>query len=165
MRTRATAIAIVLIALSSPWVYAKSDPAYTTVVLEYDGPNSRYISPIIVSSSAEEAERYKQKLFGGPLVDFAEVYIVKESIWKEIAEILSAKDDLRQSGAANGQIRAPQLRIVLATGHDFQETTVGAEEGAQILDEIKERASEYPLLVGALSEIEQPMSYYLKHPK
>ena len=156
MRAKAIAITIVLVALLSPWVYAKSDHGYTTVVLEYDGPNNRFISPIIISSSAEEAERYKQKLFGGPLVDFAEVYIVKESIWKEIAEILSAKDDLRQSGAANGQIRAPQLRIALAIGHDSQETTIWAEEGVLILDEIKNEFQSIRRLSGSCRSLKGP---------
>jgi hypothetical protein len=56
----------------------------------------------------------------------------------------------------------PMLRLVLAKGYDFREITIGAEESVLILDEIKQRVSGYRLLVRRLSEVEGPMSYYLK---
>jgi hypothetical protein len=162
MRTMAVAIAFVLAAVVNPSIHSEPDSGYTTVVLEYIGKTNRPIFPIIISSSAEEAQWYRQELFSEPISTLTSAYIVKETTWKEVVDIPFPKADLKQPSAGDGPISAPMLRLVLAKGHDFRETTIGAEESVLILDEIKQRVSEYRLLVRRLSEVEDPMSYYLK---
>jgi hypothetical protein len=162
MRTLAVAIIIVLAAAVSPSMHAKPDSAYTTIVLEYVGRTDRPIFPIIISSSAEEAQWYGQKLFIDPVSTFASVFIVKGKVWKEAMDISFLKADLKQPGAADAPITAPALRLLLATGHDFREATIGAEKSVLILDETKQRMSGYPLLVRQLSDLEGTMSYNLK---
>lgn len=158
----AVAITFVLAAVLNPSIHAKSDSGYTTVVIEYIGKTKRPIFPIIVSSSAEEAQSYRQKLFSDPISTFASVYIVEETTWKEVVDIPFPKADLKQPSAADRPITTPMLRLVLAKGNDFREITTGAEDSVLILDEIKQRVSGYRLLVRRLSEVESPMSYYLK---
>ena len=162
MRTMAVAITIVLAAVVSPKMHAKPDSGYTTVVLEYIGKTNRPISPIIISSSAEEAQWYRHKLFSDQISTLTSVYIVKETTWKDVMDIPFPKADLKQPSADDGPITAPMLKLVLAKGHDFREAAIGAEESFLILDEIKQWVAKYQLLVRRLSEVEGPMSYYLK---
>jgi hypothetical protein len=89
----AVAITFVLAAVLNPSIHAKPDSGYTTVVIEYIGKTNRPIFPIIISSSAEEAQWYRQKLFSDPISTFASVYIVEETTWKDVVDILFPKAD------------------------------------------------------------------------
>ena len=80
MRTMAVAITIVLAAVVSPKMHAKPDSGYTTVVLEYIGKTNRPISPIIISSSAEEAQWYRRKLFSDP-ISMESINITEAPTW------------------------------------------------------------------------------------
>jgi len=163
--------AMMLISVIGAGLPAQSNPRYTTVLIEYVGKSDRYLSPIIISSSADEAEWYKQKLFScrisalmGPCLGpgLTEVYIVPEATWAEIADKSLPKADLKRPVSNDGPRRWPGLRLILARGHDFQEVTIDAEESVLMLGEIKKQVSAHPLLVSELSEIEVPMNVYLK---
>lgn len=135
----------------------------TTIVFEYIGKSDRPFFPIIISSSSEEAEWYKQKLFIEPLSSFADVYIVGKSTMKEITDIPLPNENTKRSTAGFESRTSPALHLVLASGHDSREVTVEAAESVLLLREIKKRVSEYPPLVEQLARIEERMDQYLKH--
>jgi hypothetical protein len=133
-----------------------------TIAIEYVGRTDRPVFPIIISTSPEEAEWYKQRLFSDPASTFADVYIVGKSTMKKIAEIRLPNGDMKRPSSGVGPRTSPALRLVLATGHDSKESTVEATESASLLREIKKRVSEYPPLAERLMEIEVRMNRYLR---
>lgn len=162
MKATALMAAIALTAALSASAHGRPHSRFTTIVIEYIGKNDRPVFPIIVSTSLEEAEWYKQKLFRDPVPTFADVYIVGESTLKEIVDILLPNGDMKQPNPRVGPRTSPALRLVLATGHDSKEVTVEVTESALRLGKIKKRVSEYPPLVEQLADIEGRMNRYLK---
>ena len=78
MKSTARILATTLIAAICVWAHSQSrSPEYSTIVVDYVGKTDRPIFPIIVSSSAEEAEWYRQKLFSDPVTTFVNVYSVR----------------------------------------------------------------------------------------
>lgn len=141
--------------------HAQPHSRCSTIAIEYVGETDRPVFPIIISTSPEEDEWYKQRLFGDPSATFAHVYIVGKSTMKKIAEIRLPDGDMKRPSSSVGPRTSPALRLVLATGHDSKESTVEATESASLLREIKQRVSEYPPLVEQLTEIEVRMNRYL----
>jgi hypothetical protein len=164
--TRPTDLGVImLISVIGAGLHAQSNPAYTTVVVEYLGKSDRPVFPIIISSSTEEAEWYKHKPSSDPLLSLAEVYIVQESTMKKISEISLPNGDLNGSSSGEALRTAPFLRVVLATRHHSKELAVQVEMSVTLLSEIKKRVPQYPLLVERLSEIQGRMERYLEQPR
>lgn len=162
MKRTGQMVMIMLASMIGVWTHAQSKPVYTTVVIDYVGKTDRPVFPIIISSSVDEAEWCKQKLFSDPVSTFAHVYIVRESTLKKVAGIPLPSGEAKSPNSGEGPSTAPTLRLVLATGHDFKEVTVEVGESVSLLSEIEKRAAEYPPLVEQLSDIGGRMNRYLK---
>lgn len=156
--------AIILIAAFSTWVHAQSKSAYTTVVIEYIGKTDRPIPPIIIGSSTEEAESYRDRLFRDPFSDFVDIYIVQEATMKEITEIFLSEGGLNRPTPTDGPRTAPALRLVMGIGHASTEAEIDAKESVRILGELQEHVSQYASLAGGQSGFERLMKQYLNKP-
>src|SRR5260221_173684 len=83
MKTLIGMTAFILTCVLYATTHAQSAVYPATVVIEYVGKSDRPIFPIIISSSNNEAEWYRKKLFGDPISEFAHIDIVKKAIRKE----------------------------------------------------------------------------------
>lgn len=162
MKTLIGMTAFILTCVLYATTHAQSAVHPATVVIEYVGKSDRPIFPIIISSSNNEAEWYRKKLFGDPISEFAHIDIVKKATLKEISGILSEKADFSRPIASDRPRTAPTIKLVAAIEHDFKESSIGPEDSIVILGEIKNRVSKYPLLVRHLSEVEGPLNQHLK---
>jgi len=159
-------VAITLIVAICVWAHSQSrSPQYTTIVIDCVGRTDHPVFPIIISSSAEEAERYRQELFSDPITVFVHVYIVRGSALTQITNIPMLKGDLKQSSADNRPQVAPVLSVVVATGHNSKKITVDAEDSIRLLSDIRKCVPGYPPVVEELSEMEGRMHQYRKQPK
>src|SRR5882724_10436033 len=82
--------------------HAQPNLGCTTIEIEYVGKVDHPVFPIIISSSAEEAERYKQKLFSDTDSIGGLVCIVRESIMKKIAEIPLRDGNMKRPSSGDG---------------------------------------------------------------
>jgi hypothetical protein len=161
--TKTARIAVITLAAAlSLLASAQPNLGCTTIAIQYVGKTDRPVFPIIISSSPDEAERYKQKLFSDPISTFARVYIVRESIMKKIAEIHLPNGDLKLPNSDDIPKTKPTLSVVLAAGHNDREVIVEAAASVSLLGEIKKRVYEYPQLVEQLSDLQNRMNRYLK---
>lgn len=138
----------------------------TTIEFEYIGKIDHPVFPFIISSSPEEADWYKQKLFSDTDTIFGHVFIVRESTMKKIAEIPLPTSDMNLANSGDVPRTWPTLWLVLATGHDSKEVVVNAAGSVLLMREIKKWVSGYPPLVERLTDIQRRMNRYLKqsHP-
>jgi len=142
--------------------HARVSLACTTIEIKYVGKIDSPSFPIIISSSAEEAERYKEKLFNDTDSIGGGVYIIRESIMKKIADIPLSDGDVMRPSSGDGPRTWPGLLLVLATGKESREVSFGTTESVSLLRDIKRRVSEYPPLVERLVEIEGRLNRHVK---
>jgi hypothetical protein len=161
-QSRSNSPASVWVALCASTQPTQPNSRCTTIAINYVGKTDRPVFPIIISTSPEEAEWYKQRLFSDPGPTFADVYIVATSTMEEISDMRLPVGDMERPISRVRPRTSPALDLVLATGHDSKEVTFEASESALLLREIKKRASEYPPLLGRLADIEGRMNRYLK---
>ena len=145
-----------------PSTHAKPESRCNTIEIEYVGKTDRPVFPIIIGSSAEEADWYKQKLFNDVDSIGGGVYIVRESTMRKIAEISLPNSSMKHASSGDGLKTWPTLRLVLATGRDSNVVIVDAAGSALLLSETKKWVSEYPSLVERLTGIERHVNQYLK---
>jgi hypothetical protein len=120
------------------------------------------VFPLIISSSAEEAEWYKDKLFVDPVNVLANVHVLPRETIKEIANLPLPKGEVSRPPAPDALKTAPTVRIVMGVGREFTEATLGAEASVMLLGKIESLASGFPLLAGDLSRVQAHLNQYLK---
>jgi hypothetical protein len=157
MRKAIVMFAITLMATVSIRAFSQSKPPVSTVVITYVGKSDRPVFPIVVSSSAEEAEWYKSKLFTDPVASFAHVYVVRRTVWTQIKAIRMLRGDVKQSSSDDLQRTSPTLEVIVASGHDSKTLTIQAEDAITFLSDVKACVPSYPSLVHYLSEMEARM--------
>jgi len=113
--------------------YGEPNLRCSTIAIEYVGKTDRPVFPVIISTSPEEAEWYKQRLFSDPVSTFADVYVVGKPTMTKIADILLPNGDRRHPSSDARPRTSPALRIVFASGHDSKEVTVDVAESASLL--------------------------------
>jgi hypothetical protein len=137
---------------------AQSKLEHTTIVINYFGKTDRPVFPIIISSSADEADWYKQKISSDLLSGFVREYIIRESTMKKIAAILSPDGEEKRPASHDGSRTSPALMLVIAKGHDSHEVTLEVAESLTFLGKTKQQVSRYPSLVKELSDMERRMN-------
>ena len=162
MKRTVQALVMVLVFVIAACTDAHAKPTYTTVIIDYIGKTDRPVFPVIISSSADEAKWYKEKLFIDPVAAFAARYIVRESTMKAITGIPLPKSGSKRQDTDDRSRTSPALELVIANRHDFQEVTLEVADSVSFLSEFKKRVSQYPPLIERLSDIEGRMIRYLK---
>jgi hypothetical protein len=157
MKKTTVMLAVALIATVSMRAFSQSNPPVSTIVITYIGKSDHPVFPIVVSSSSEEADRYKGRLFSDPVASFAHVYVVRKTVWTQIKSIRMLGGDVKQAGTDDLQRASPILKVVVARGHDSKTLTVQADDVIEFLSDLKACVPLYPSLVQYLSEMEARM--------
>jgi len=168
MRTRLGITVFVWLTLSLTGLAQKALPTYTTLVIEYTGEHITISLPIIVTTSQEEGEWYRQHFLCrqfGPDVAFELPYIqvVPQSVLNEITGLPLLKSALKRARMIEEHLPGKPETDQNATfsagvGHDYASIMVDKQPSTEILKGIETIAARYPLLKDGLSQVE----YHLK---
>lgn len=153
---RILVIAVLLI-LALPYLaFAEPPrPSYTTLVVEFVGEMDKPVFPIVISTSFEEAEWYRQHVISEFDRDFARVDVVPASTLTEIAESPLLKRALESAKPADDEPKTPDnVRFTAGVGHDHAQIMLDAQTSTKILKDIARVVAKYPGLKGELQEIE-----------
>jgi hypothetical protein len=128
-------------------------PRYTTLVVEFVGEMDRPVSPIVISTSSEEGEWYKQHF--SPVVFPVYVHVVPGSVLGEITELPLLKRALESAKPSDEEPKTPNnVRFTAGVGHHHVQIIVGAQTSTKILKDIARVVAKYPELKSDLEEIE-----------
>lgn len=128
-------------------------PRSTTLVVEFVGEMDRQVSPIVISTSSQEGERYKQQF--APVVFPVYVHVVPESVLREITELPLLKSALESAKPADDEPKTRNnVRFTSGVGHDHVQIMVDAQTSTKILKDIVRIVVKNPMLKSELQEIE-----------
>jgi hypothetical protein len=154
---RAILIIIALLRLASPSLgfAGQPEPRRTTLVVQFVGEMDRSVSPIVISTSSEEAEWYKQQLFKEPIGVLVNVDIVPASVLHEITESPSLRRALEHAKPAEEEPKTtPTVKFLAGAGHDYVQVMLDAQTSMTILLDIDKHVGGYPALESEIREIE-----------
>lgn len=151
MRAKLVIAAIFWLVSSPIGIAGQSEPRYTTLVVEYAGEQDRYIFPVVISSSSDEGEWYRQQLWpkGGDALAF--VGVVPQSVLNEIAELPLLKCQLKRGD--NEDKTLMDVSFTAGVGHDHLQIIVDDQTSAKILKDIAGVVAKYSDLKSELQEI------------
>jgi hypothetical protein len=146
-------IATLLWLVSSPiGIAGEPEPRYTTLVVEYAGDQIHYTPPVVISTSSEEGEWYKQHLWPEPGGGFlAGVQVVPASVLNEITELPLLKCQLKRGDDEPKTLM--DVSFTAGVGHDHVQTIVTDQTSAKILKDIAGVVAKYSDLKRELQEI------------
>ena len=140
-------------------------PRYTTVVIEYTGARLTAVLPVVITTSQEEGEWYRQRFeYGqhfGPDVAFELPYIqvVPQSVLNEITGLPLLKPALKRGRMIEehlpGKPETDQnVTFSVGVGHDYASIIVDKQPSTKILKSIEKIAVKYPSLEAGLHQVE-----------
>jgi hypothetical protein len=147
----------VLLTLPSPCqVFAQSPrPKYTTLVVEFVGEMDRPVPPVVISTSQEEGNWYKQHPLAGPGQFIVSVEVVPPSVLNEIAELPLLKRALESAKPLDDEPKTRNnVRFTTGVGHHHVQIIVDAQTSSKILKDILRIVDKYPDLKSELQEID-----------
>ena len=149
-----------LLALASPDLgFAESPrPHYTTLVVEFVGEQVGSVFPVVISTSQEEGDWYKQHLFPGLVHDFIDVNVLPPSVLNQITELPLLKRALENSRPADDATKtAAVVEFTAGTGHKYVQIFEEVQASRKTLKGIDGIVVKYPTLKSGLHEIEYPI--------
>lgn len=145
-------IAALLWLVSTSQGFAGQEPRYTTLVVEYAGEQDRYISPVVISTSSEEGEWYRQHLWPQPLGgDLVFVQVVPASVLNKITELPLLTRQLERGDDEPKTLM--DVEFTAGVGHDRVQVIVDDLRSAKILKDIAGVVANYSDLKSELQEI------------
>jgi len=148
----------ILLTIASPHPgFAESPrPRYTTLVIEYTGDViGRPAPPVVISTSQEEGDWYRQQLL--PELDrfLVQVNVVPQSVLNEITELLLLKRALENAKPVDNELKTNQnARFTAGVGHDHGQIILDKRPSMKILKGIDKIVAKYPSLKSELQELE-----------
>jgi hypothetical protein len=141
--------------VSSPiGIAGQTQPRYTTLAVEYVGEQDRYISPVVITTSSEEGEWYKQHLWPEPWGGLALTYVVPASVLNEITELPLLKHQLARAKPLEDEPKTlTNVRFTAGVRHDQVQIVVTDQTSAKILKDIAGVVAKYSDLKSELQEI------------
>jgi hypothetical protein len=146
----------ILLRLASPYLAFTEPPrsSYTTLVFEFVGEMDKPVFPIVISTSSEESEWYRQHIISEFFRDFARVDVVPASTLNEIAESPLLKRALETAKPTDDEPKtADNVRFTAGVGHDHAQIMLDAQTSTKILKDIARVVGKYPTLKGEIQEI------------
>lgn len=146
--------------LAMTWVVAlafsqQTRPRYTTLVVQFVGEMDRPVSPIVISTTSDEAEWYKQQLFKKPIGVLVDTEVVPTSVLNKIAGVPLLSRALERAKPEEEESRTtPTVRFVAGRGRDYAQIVLDAQTSTKILANIDKHVTNYPELQGQIREIE-----------
>jgi hypothetical protein len=155
MRAKLIIAALLWLALPSLGLAEPPRPSYTTLVVEFVGEMDRPVPSVVISTSSEEGEWYRQHLVPELIRFLTHVHIVPASVLNEITELPLLKRALESAKPADDEPKTPDnVRFTAGVDHDHVQIMVDAQTGAKILKDIGRVVAKYPTLKSELQEIE-----------
>jgi hypothetical protein len=156
MRATLVIAALLWLALASLGFAEGPRPDYTTLVVEFVGEMDRPVFPIVISTSLEEGEWYRQNLFPEPTRLFANVDIVSASTIREITELPLLRRGLENAKPTDDEEpkSTPTVRFIAGVGQDHAQIMLDAETSMKILLGIDKHVAKYPMLQSQIQEVE-----------
>ena len=143
----------------------KAPPRYTTLVIAYTGEQTTISLPIIITTSQEEGEWYRQYLLRHDLAFEVTPYIqvVPQLVLNEMTGLPLLKPALKRAPIIEEHLPGKPETDQNATfsagvGHDYASIIVDKQPSIKILKGIDGTAARYPLLKEGLRQVE----YHLK---
>ena len=169
MRTRLGITVFVWLTLSLTGLAQKVPLRYTTLIIEYTGEQISVSLPIIITTSPEEGEWYRQHFLhrqnSVPDVAFELAYIqvVPQSVLNEIAGLPLLKPALKRARMIEEHMpgkpeTAQNATFSAGVGHDYASIVVDKQPSLKIVKGIERIAARYPSLKDELRQVE----YHLK---
>ncbi len=147
-----------LLALVSPHPgFAESPrPRHTTLVIQYSGEMiGGPALPVVITTSQEEGEWYRQHVLPELSGSFAEIQIVPQSILNEITELPLLKRALENAKSVDNESKTNQnARFTAGVGHDHRQIILDKQPSMKILKGIDRIVARYPSLKSKLQELE-----------
>jgi hypothetical protein len=169
MRTRLGIAVFVWLSLSVTGTAQKRSARCTTLVVEYTGEHiSRSSLPVIITTSQEEGEWYRQHFeYGqhfGPDVAFELAYIqvVPQSVLDEMTGLPLVKPALKRARTIEEHLpgkpeTGQNATFSAGVGHDYAPITVDKQPSMKILKGIEGIAARYPLMRERLRQIDHDL--------
>jgi hypothetical protein len=155
MKAKLMIAALLWLALPSLGLAEPPRPRYTTLVVEFVGEMDRPVPSVVISTSPEDGEWYRQHLVTQLLRFLVHVDIVPASVLGEITELPLLKRALGSARPVDDEPKTPDnVRFTAAVGHDHVQIMVDAQTSTKILKDIARVVSKYPTLKAELQEIE-----------
>jgi hypothetical protein len=105
----------------------------TTLFVEFVGEMDRPVASVVISTSSEEGEWYKQHV-GPDLIRFiTRVHVVPVSVLDQIAELPLLKRALESAKPVDDEPKTPNnVRFTAGAGHHHVQTMVDAQTSTKI---------------------------------
>jgi hypothetical protein len=165
VRPRLGITVFVWLTLSLAGLAQKARPTYTTLVIEYSGETIDAASPVIITTSQEEGEWYRQHFLKNDVAFYVPyIQVVPQSVLNEITGLPLLKPALKSAGTleahlVNNKPKTDQnARFSAGVGHYYAQIIVDKQPSTKILTGIERIAAEYPSLKAGLHQLE----YHLK---
>jgi hypothetical protein len=155
---KAILAASIILTLASPYLaFADSPrPRYTTLIVEYSGETiGGPAPPVVITTSQEEGEWYRQHVLPEVSGSFAEVQVVPQSVLNEITEFPLLSRALKGAKPVEDQLKTNQnARFTVGIAHDHVQIVVAKQPSTKILKGIDKIVAKYPSLKNGLHMIE-----------
>jgi hypothetical protein len=160
MRARLGITVFVWLTLSLTGLAQKAPPRYTTLVIEYTGEMLGVALPVIITTSQEEGEWYRQHFLPDDVAFYLPyIQVVPQSVLNEITGLPLLKRALENAKPVDDEPKTNQnARFTAGVGHDYAQIIVDKQPSTKILKGIERIAAKYPSLKAGLHELE----YHLK---
>ena len=156
MRTRFGITVFVWLTLSLTGLAQRTPPRYTTLVLEYSGEViGGPAPPVVISTSQEEGEWYRQQLLPELGRFLVNVNVVPQSVLNEITELPLLKRALENAKPVDNESKTNQnARFTAGVGHDRGQIVLDKQPSMKILKGIDRIVAKYPPLKSEVQELE-----------
>jgi hypothetical protein len=155
MKAKSIIAALLWLALPALGHGEQPRPSCTTLVVEFVGEMDRPVPSVVISTSSEEGEWYRQHLVPELIRFLTHVQIVPASVLKEITELPLLKRALESAKPADDEPKTPDnVRFTAGVGHDHVQIMVDAQTSTKMLKDIARVVAKYPPLKSELQEIE-----------
>jgi hypothetical protein len=124
------------------------------LVIEFVGEMNRPVPEVVISTSSEEGEWYRQHVVREFFRFLVHVDVVPASILNQVTELPLLKRAMEGAKPADEEPKTPNnVRFTAGVGHDRVQIMVDAQTGARILKDIASVVAKYPRLKSELQEI------------
>ncbi len=148
----------VLLSLASPHLTFSEPPrpSCTTLVVEFVGEMDRPVPSVVISTSSEEGEWYRQHVTPELFRFLIHVEVVPASVLNQVTESPLLNRALESAKPVDDEPKtADNVRFTAGDGHDHLQTMVDAQTSTKILKDIAGVVAKYPTLKSELQEIEE----------
>jgi hypothetical protein len=149
-------VVALILGLASPSGALAEPPrqSCTTLFVEFVGETNRPVASVVISTSSEEGEWYKQHVGPEPIRFITRVHVVPASVLSQIAELPLLERALESAKAVDDQPKTPNnVRFTAGAGHHHVQIMEDAQTSTKILEDIAKLVAKYPSLKGDLQEI------------